>query len=262
MPVGIEDTWVDGLEAYVLLEESNLERVAQAFGEPLRWWPRKPNSKPDQWWLSSQAIGEAPVDIRKEISAYIVREPDLEWVVLQAGASNSHSWARDDDYHRPMYEDAVAACSMRIPEGPELYEAPVRVARRLSKELKTKALALWGSDEELALEGICLFDGGEYVWAASTFSIVEIQNVFARYLGETEDTFDEDWNNERHDKFFLYRPNQPEEIVEEPLQDWADKRTREIGAGIFFGTSPHNIYPDNIPSQSDYIEEFMVALKS
>lgn len=259
MPTGIDDTWVDGVEAYVLLQEDDLERVAGAFGKPLRWWPRSPDARPDQWWLSSRTAGEAPEDIRKEITAYIAREPDLEWVSLQAGASNGDPWAIDDDYHFPMYEDALAACSLRIPTGPELYETPVRVASRLSRELGTKAIAIWGSDEELALEGICLLDRGQYVWAASAFSVSEIEHITGCYTGALSNESLEDWENERHDEFFLYVPGKAEELIMEPISQWADARARELGAGIFFGVSPHNIYPDDFPAQSEYVAEFMVA---
>jgi hypothetical protein len=263
MTVGISDTWVDGFEAYVLVEHHDIDVVARCFGVPMRWWPRAADAQPDRWWLCKASLDGSVEAARRPIQAYLQRESGRSWVMLQSGQSNADTWAveGDGDYHGPMYRDAIAACSLQAPKERELHEAPVTVAARVSDELRCRAIAMWGSDEEPALEGICLIESGRYVWAASTYSLAEVEAVYGAYESDSEPEFDSDEDPEREGRFFLYRPGVSEALVEQPLQEWADQSAQRIGAGMSFGYSPNGTWPDDFPKIADAIAEFTVAIR-
>ena len=261
MPIGVADSWWgEGFASRVMVDCADLEKIAKCFGVPARWWPRTIEGIPKEWWLRFPRFGPEQDDALSKIQAYIVREPGLGWTTVAVARSVTEPGSADDDYHRPLYEDALAACSLQSASGPEVREGPVRVAQRLSSELDSAAVAFWASDEEPALGGVCLLQGGGVQWSASISKLSELRRAALAYLdgSEQEVEFDDDAGWER---FWLYRQGQPESCIEESLQSWADARFKDLACGVDWGLDPTTVHPYDFPSpMSEFAEEFVVAL--
>ncbi len=264
MPIGVDDTWWDdGFVARVMVGCRDLGRIAGCFGEVATWWPRKIEIDPKEWWLRYPRAEQE--DAERRIVAYIGREPGLDWATVDVGRSAADS--NDGDYHRPLYEDAVAAMSLCPAAGPEFLESPVRVAVRLSAELNSTAVAFWGSDEEPALGGVCLVDAGGIRWSASICCSEAIERAAAAYFARDEDdSWDEDPDDDDsdgYDRFWLYRPGHPERCVEQGLKSWTSGQLKAIGCGVDWGVNPRDTHPYDFPMpMSEFTDAFVIAIRS
>ena len=259
---GISDSWWDdGFVAHVLVQHDDAEGVANEFGRAARWWPRAMEPVPSEWWLRFPRHGEELEQAMRRIRAYVAREPDSAWVQVSLARSNSEPWADDDDYHRPLYENAVAACSHSVPEESGIFEAPVATAIALSERFETHALALWGSDEEPALGGIALIGSGSYVWSASVCSRENLAGAFSRYTSG-EESGEDDWDESAgYERFHLYREGTEAEKGAGNLREWADQEWRALGGRLNLGLDPRSVLPFDFPDpMQDMVAELVVAV--
>lgn len=262
MPIGVSDSWWgEGVVSRVMVNCADLDKIAKCFGEPGRWWPRNIEGIPEEWWLRFPRFGAESDEALSRIRAYIMREPDIEWSTVAVARSVTAPDSEDDDYHRPLYEDAISACSLHNATGPEVMERPVTLAQRLSRSLNSAAVAFWASDEEPALGGVCLVTNGDVEWGVSIVNLTMLKQAAMAYVNESAQDVEIDeeagWTN-----FWLYQKGQAESCVQGDMQNWTDEQFRKLGCGVDWGVDPVTVHPYDFPSpMSDFVDEFVIAIQ-